>query len=333
MFKITRARVAIAAALFACLFAFGVWVLLHPASIWVQPWRAQQSQMQGNVIFGPYPVEGDFPILRERGVTTIVSLLNPDVPHEKVLLAEERERAARYGIKVLNYPMGSILGQKFGRDYHKNSRAAAEAALAADGTAYIHCYLGLNRAKNVQRYLDTLSSSANYAGIGRTVEDTEAYNRAQVAYDNGRYAEALAEAGKARVSSVPLLRVQAWTHFKLRDIPQARAHFEKLLVAQPQDNDATVGLGYCALRDGDLPAADAYFSSVINRTDRNIAATEGLGYVRVRQGNRNDARRLFGQVLAANPSNTDARDALKRLATADGQGTTGTTAGGTGGAD
>ena len=37
---------------------------------------------------------------------------------------------------------------------------------------------------------------------------------------------------------------------------------------------------------------------------------------RVRQGNRNDARRLFGQVLAANPSNTDARDALKRLATA-----------------
>ena len=54
---------------------------------------------------------------------------------------------------VKNFPMGSILGQKFGEHYSTNSKAAAEAALSADGVAYIHCYLGLHRARNVQRYL------------------------------------------------------------------------------------------------------------------------------------------------------------------------------------
>ena len=61
--------------------AFGVWVLLHPASIWVQPWRAQQSTMSEQVIFGPYPVEDDFVALKKRGVTTIVSLLDSEAPN------------------------------------------------------------------------------------------------------------------------------------------------------------------------------------------------------------------------------------------------------------
>ena len=162
--RITRSKL-LYLALAACLLlgAFGTWVLLHPASMWVQPWRAARSDSSERIIFGPYPVEADFTFLKSKGVTTIVSLLNPDLPYERVLLAQEREHAARHGMKVLNFPMGSILGHSFGKDYMANSRAAAEAALNADGAAYIHCYLGLHRAKNVQRYLAGFAESESYA--------------------------------------------------------------------------------------------------------------------------------------------------------------------------
>ena len=68
-------------------FAFGVWVLLHPASIFVQPWRAERAATPvDGVLMGPYPVEEDFVELKRRGVTTIISLLEPNVPYEKVLI-------------------------------------------------------------------------------------------------------------------------------------------------------------------------------------------------------------------------------------------------------
>ena len=41
------------------------------------------------------------------------------------VLDEEKKRAERLGIRVLDFPMGSILGQRFGADYERNSRAAA----------------------------------------------------------------------------------------------------------------------------------------------------------------------------------------------------------------
>lgn len=50
-------------------FAFGVWVLLHPASIFVQPWRAERAAAPvDGVLLGPYPVEADFVELKKRGV-------------------------------------------------------------------------------------------------------------------------------------------------------------------------------------------------------------------------------------------------------------------------
>ena len=78
--------------------AFGVWVLLHPASVFVQPWRAVRAEAPvKGVLLGPYPVEEDFADLRKRGVTTIISLLEPNVPYEKVLLPTEGRGARPTG--------------------------------------------------------------------------------------------------------------------------------------------------------------------------------------------------------------------------------------------
>ena len=314
MVKLTRARLAVAGTLLALLFGFGVWVLLHPASIWVQPWRTGQRQVAEGVIFGPYPTEEDFVALKGQGVTTVVSLLDPRIPYEKVLLAQERERAARHGMRLLNFPMGSILGHKFGADYLENSKAAAEAALSSTGTAYIHCYLGLNRAGTVQRFLGTLANTRSYASAGGHAGDRDAHVRAEGAFRAGRHAQVLAELSTLQVRSAQSLRMEAWSHYRLNRVAPARAAFERLLVELPGDLDANTGLGYCALRDNRLLEADERFSRVLAQASGDAAAIEGLGYVKFRQSQFAEAEALFERALAANPGNPETRAMLARLA-------------------
>lgn len=314
MYRPTRRHFVAAVVLCALLGLFGVWVLLHPASIWVQPWRATQSVVKDDVMFGPYPVEEDFVALKARGVTTIVSLLDSNIPYEKVLLAQERERATRHGMQVLNFPMASILGQSFGRDYVKNSEAAAQAALQAGGTAYIHCYLGLHRAKNVQKILDKVASSSTYVGVrSERPDDVLAEERAKVAFDAGNYQQALAELDAIPNKGIRATRREAWSHYRLQQIDAARAGFERILREDPLDQDAHVGWAYCAMFEDRLLEAAERFSLALTRDPNDIAATEGLAHVRYRQSDSAAAKELFERAASFNPNNLETRQMLDRL--------------------
>jgi tetratricopeptide (TPR) repeat protein len=315
MYKPSRRIVAIALASCAFLGALGVWVLLHPASIFVQPWRAERTETASeDVLLGPYPVEADFVALKQRGVTTIISLLEPNVPYEKVLLEQERERAARHGMTVRNFPMGSILGQKFGNDYAKNSKAAAEAALGAEGVAYIHCYLGLHRARNVQTYLAASVRSATFAGTNATSDaDLAAERRAKAAFDAGAYEGSLAILATITRKTPRVLRVEAWNYYRLLRIADARAAFQKVLEQQPGDNDALTGLAYCDLFENRLDAADQGFSQVLALKPDEVFAMEGQGHVRYRQGRWPEAKALFTRAAALNPANPETRQMLERI--------------------
>ncbi|MDQ3286997.1 MAG: tetratricopeptide repeat protein [Pseudomonadota bacterium] len=314
MYRPTRRHIVAALILCTLLGIFGIWVLLHPASVFVQPWRAAKSAVEENVMFGPYPVEEDFVALKARGVTTIISLLDSNIPYEKVLLAQERERAARYGMEVQNFPMASILGQKFGRDYVRNSEAAARAALAANGTAYIHCYLGLHRAGNVQKYLDTFAASSTYVGIrSERPDDVLAEERALVAFRAGDYQGSLAELGKIPEKGIRASRQQAWTYYRMQRIDEARAGFEQVLRADPEDQDSHVGLAYCALAENKLSEAGERFSGVLVANPGDIGAIEGLGHVRFRQSDLLEAQALFARAAQANPENQETQQMMERL--------------------
>jgi tetratricopeptide (TPR) repeat protein len=299
----------------ALLGALGVWVLLHPASAFVQPWRAERTASPvEDVLLGPYPVEADFAALKERGVTTIISLLEPNVPYEKVLLEQERERAARHGMTVKNFPMGSILGQKFGNDYAKNSKAAAEAAIAADGVAYIHCYLGLHRARNVQTYLAEHVRSGLFAGTNATSDaDLDAERRAKAAFDAGKHEESLATLATIERKTPRVLRVEAWNHYRLHRLDEARRAFRGALEQQPGDLDSIAGLAYCDLSDQRLDEAGQGFARVLAAQPDEVSAIEGMGHVRYRQGRRDEARALFERAAALNPENVETRQMLERL--------------------
>lgn len=317
MFRFTRAHWAAAMVAAALLAGGAIWTLLHPASAFVQPWRAERTQAAEGVIFGPYPVEEDFVALKAEGVTTIVSLLNPVVPYEKVLLDQERKRAKRHGIKLVNFPMGSILGQKFGDDYVANSEAAARAALEAEGTAYIHCYLGVNRAKYVQAYIRKLDkkTTQNYAGASGSfpMDDIEAFERLHAAYQSGNYTGAIQVLAGMQSRSAQALSLEAWSNYKLGRIVEAHATFSRLLNEHPGHVDAMTGLGYTALRLDDIGEAERHFTDVLAKDGQEVAAIEGLGHVRFRQARRTEARELFERALQANPLNTETREMLDRL--------------------
>ncbi|GAB3344661.1 tetratricopeptide repeat protein [Lysobacter tyrosinilyticus] len=314
MFRPSRRVLVIGFVLCALLGVLGIWVLLHPASIFVQPWRAQRTTTAAeDVLLGPYPVEADFIALKQRGVTTIISLLEPNVPYEKVLLEQERERAARYGMTVRSFPMGSILGQKFGDDYAKNSRAAAEAAIAADGIAYIHCYLGLHRARNVQTYL--AQQARNYAGstASASAADLDYEHIAQTAFDALDYQRSLDALAKIPNKGLRAARLEAWNYYRLRRLPEARATFEKVLREYPGDLDALNGLAYSSLADNQLDAAELAFVQILSADTSDVSAIQGMAHVRYRQGRRVEAKTLFARAAGLDPNNPETQQMLERL--------------------
>lgn len=298
-------------------FAFGVWVLLHPASVFVQPWRAVRAEAPvKGVLLGPYPVEEDFADLRKRGVTTIISLLEPNVPYEKVLLERERALAERHGMTVKNFPMGSILGQKFGENYSKNSKAAAEAALSADGVAYIHCYLGLHRAKNVQRYLAEHAhvQSQTYATVNATSDaDLAAERKAKVLFRAGQYDESLQVLATVTKKTARVLRVEGWNLYRMQRADEARTAFSRALELAPGDHDARVGLAYSDLAGGRLAEAEAGFADLRRLRPDDVSVLEGIGNVYYRQARWKDAELAFAEVLRRKPDSGETRETLERV--------------------
>jgi hypothetical protein len=122
--------------------------LLYPLHLAQDDLHAQGAQM-----FGPYPDEATLAGLRERGYTTVISLLDPDLIYEASLLEKERAAAARLGLEFINLPMVSGVPA----DAPKNAKALTELTSIFKATpglpAYIHCYLGKHRAKRAREWL------------------------------------------------------------------------------------------------------------------------------------------------------------------------------------
>jgi tetratricopeptide (TPR) repeat protein len=316
MLRIVRSRWFVALVILGVLGgAAGIWALLHPAAFWLQPWRPDTSMIATRFIFGPYPVEADFEALKKKGVTTIVSLLDSDLPYEKILLGQEIELAQRHGMRVLNFPMASILGRSFGKDYEANSRAAARAALESEGTVYLHCYLGLHRAARVRKILSAEADTAVYVGSVKSERTPEklARERAGMAFRDGDMEETLRELAKIPDKSVEARVMEGWANYRLSRVETARAAFAAALGRDPENPEAQAGLGYSALRCGDVDAAASTFESLRSRRPDDTVALEGLGLARYRQKRFEEARALYEAALQKNPDSPEGREILERL--------------------
>src|SRR5947209_9751157 len=103
--------------------ATGFGVILTPSNPLTKAFRVSiTDNSRSNVITGPYPTISDFRLLRDHGVRTVVSLLDPSIPYERVLLQQEKRNARKFGMSFRDFPMASILGQHMGDYYQSNAQ-------------------------------------------------------------------------------------------------------------------------------------------------------------------------------------------------------------------
>jgi len=300
-----------AAVVLAAAGASAYWVLMHPANPLTSLFRGKVSETEARVITGPYPMRADLEKLRGAGVETIVSLLDPAIPYEGALLEIERKDAAELGLRFHNFPMGSILGQRFGGGYDRNAAGAAEAIKSSTGKVYVHCYLGMHRIKVVRALMDgSGEASSAYLRSGERAAEARALDRAQALFENGRFEEALSALSVIKKPEAPALLLRGWSQYRAGRVAPAREAFTAALKADASLVDARAGLGYCALREGDEKRALTEFSAVLEARPDDSSALFGLGLTRKRQGRAQEAAALFERVLAKDPANREAREAL-----------------------
>lgn len=295
----------------------GYFVLITPDNPIMRALRGEISDVDSNIIIGPYPVKSDFEKLRENGVTKIISLLDPAVPYEKSLLDQERIVANQLQMELVNFPMISILGHKMGANYEKNAAAAADEIAASKGKVYVHCYLGIHRAIVVKNLLKDKNVT-----IGRyLVKGGERSNlaieldKAEQLFNERYYNEA-----RNVLDSMPNLTPEAkllygWVTYRQKDIVEARKQFED--VAKNPENtsnasNARIGIGYCDLQENKLDSAVAIFSRTIQSEPKNDSAITGMGLALYRQNKFEESAAYLEQALQINPANSEAALILKR---------------------
>jgi tetratricopeptide (TPR) repeat protein len=296
--------------------ALGGWlILINPANPLTLLFRAKLTETDSKVVLGPYPLEDDFSVLMRNGVTTIVSLLDPRIPYEAVLLERERALARRYSMKVLNFPMASILGQALDDDREARVAKAAEAIASEEGKVFLHCYLGIHRAKAVEEAVRRrgITSDRYLVRAGERDAATLIIDEAQAHYDAGRYREAAAVLEQLGQPSPQALVLHGWTLHRLEDAGAARERFRAALARDPSLVDAHVGLGYAALRQQTLAEAEREFRTALEGTPQHADALVGLAVVEDRRGRRREAAGHLRSALAAAPRHEEARSMLAKL--------------------
>jgi len=290
-------------------------VLITPDNPVMRIFRGEISDIAAGVIIGPYPVESDFKKLSGNGVETIVSLLDPALPYEKQLLEKENALAKQYRMRLLNFPMASILGQKMGAYYDNNARAAADAIAATQGKVYLHCYLGIHRVATVKNLLETRQIK-----VGRyTLREGERnkldlqLDIAEKNYREGNYQQVRQLLDAMKQPSPAALLLHGWADFRLGNIATARKYFNSATTSMPEANEPLLGLAYCDLRENNLSAAEARFIQVIKDDAANIEALNGMGLVRFRQGRLSEAAGYLKKVLQMNPQHPEANATLRSI--------------------
>lgn len=293
----------------------GWWVLITPSNPLTGLFRAAPTAASAGVIIGPYPLPAELERLEAQGVRTLVSLLDPRIPYERVLLEREREAAARHGMTVVNHPIASVLGHRLDPDPEALIAAAADTVAALDGRVYVHCYLGIHRAQAVADLVAARGKGAKrwIARAGERTESARRLDRAQVAFRSGDVETAARELAALEDPDVDALVLHGWVRLRLNDLDGARAQFEAALARSPGIADAEVGLGYVALRTNDLDVAEPHFARAVAIEPAHADARVGLGLVRFRQGRHEQAATFMRAALEIDPDHADARNTLARL--------------------
>lgn len=291
------------------------WLLLDPGNVLFRLFCGEISDPSAKIIIGPYPTARDLGILKQNGVTTIISLLDPALPYESVLIKRERKLVSRYGMKFYSFPMSSVLGIGFGPQYEQHAREAAAIAMREPGKVYLHCYLGLHRVKVVQNIVASLGGSYDRYRLRQPERESSLrlIDSAQASFDAGDYRQVLNQLKGLKVQTPQATMLEGWSLYRLGHITEAEDVFDEALRQSSNARDAYSGLGYCALKRNRLSEAEREFTQALRLTPHDPAALIGLGMVRNREGRDAAALESLKEGLVSGQPNSEAEDILRKL--------------------
>jgi tetratricopeptide (TPR) repeat protein len=293
----------------------GVYVLITPDNPITALFRGNISTVQGKVITGPYPLKGDFVALRDHGVRAIISLLDPKIPYESILLDREKELAKKYGIAVHNFPMASILGQHFGAYYESNAELASKTIDTIQGKVYLHCYLGVHRMTFVR---DMLQKRGMNVGT-YTVRDAERTKEGQqldaaiAAFRQSDFEKVIQCVSSVKEPDGPSLLIRGWSYLRINKPEFAKRDFQTVAANWPKLGDSYNGLGFVFLRESKLDSAENCFIRMVEKDARNGQAHYGLGLVSYRLGRISEACDHLSIALQADSTNTEVKELYTKL--------------------
>lgn len=141
---------------FVAVASFATFYFLLDTDLMVAVGEISEENVEGErFTYGSYPDATRIEELKDQGYDGVITLLNPDIPFESVLLRKELAYGEEAGIPVHSYPMLPWISS--------NEAALGEIEkLTADETKrfYIHCYLGKHRVDYVRQTLDGAGEEA-----------------------------------------------------------------------------------------------------------------------------------------------------------------------------
>jgi tetratricopeptide (TPR) repeat protein len=123
----------------------------------------------------------------------------------------------------------------------------------------------------------------------------------------------VAQQPEACPSASALLAEEGWAAYGSDDMAGARASFEAALARCSDDEYARTGLAYVALRGGETVRARELLESVVVAEPDNVDALVGLGLVAWRSGDLDEVERRFSRVASLAPGHATAQEYLERL--------------------
>lgn len=126
------------------------------------------------------------------------------------------------------------------------------------------------------------------------------YHLAACTYQLGQYDLALnyiASAEKYARNSTDVQNLRGMCYIALGDVDAARAVFNKVLAAYPNDVNARFGLAELELMGGRITGAEARYAEALQREPSNRKALLSLAFVSSRQGKTADAQRYMNQAM------------------------------------
>ena len=293
----------------------GYWLLITPDNPFTRAVRGRFSDITARVATGPNPVEDDFRVLSQARFATIISLLDSRLVYEGTLIDRERALAQAYNMRFINIPMSSIMGRRVHADYDDQVRKAVEAVLREPGKVYVHCYLGLHRARSVADQLEARGVHLSMYGTPNSglTPDNRLYYDAQLAFQQQRYQAAIDTLSQVKHPDAPGNLLRGWALYRQGKFSEARAAFMAVLQTVPDNADAQTGAGYCALRSSDWIAAERGFVAALQTMPQSPSALVGMGLVRYRCAKFTEAAAFLRAGLLIDPNNDEARVTLAKI--------------------